>query len=373
MALPASSVDLSPVDFTGQMVESLRDTFYTAMFMNPAIRDLVTVVPGIKAKKQVVVLGLIELVGKTAQFDNCAPDVSNQKATSYQKYWNPQYVEDRFIECWKTLVNQFWVWGLNNNIKKADLTGTDFAIFLEERIAQGLAESILRIMYFADRQAKLATNGGVISPNVTLSDGTVTAMDVRYINAIDGFWKQWITIGTNNPAQYKQISRNGGASYAAQAFTQADIDNQVITNILISMGDSADTRLSSDPNVMFWVTKSVADQYKAERRKAAPYVDLAYQRTESGFLKLEVDGRTIMVADFWDRFIRMFFNDGTKLYLPHRIAMVTKDNCQLGVEDEATMTDIEANYDFRDKQYYLDTGYSIDAMFVENYRGQFAY
>jgi hypothetical protein len=358
MATPGTSVDLSPVDFCGKQVMSFTESFWTTTFQNPAINELVTVIPGVKAKQQVIILGLIGLVGKTKTLGQCAPDVSGQTIPSIEKYYNVNQIEDRFVECWKDLLDKFVVWGLKNNIQKPDLTGTDFANFLEERVVDGLVQSIYRFAWFGDTAITSAQ----------LSAG----LDVRYFNAIDGYWKQLMTIATAHTEQYVNIPNNAGASYAAQAFTAADTTNQLITGIMQQMIDKADTRLTSDPDLKFYVTKSVADQYKRER-KAFPYIDLAYGRTESGMQTMQIDGYDIVVLDFEDRFIKSYFNNGTKYNNPHRIYLTVKSNLHLPVEEQGSMTDLEAFYDKRDKQYYIDMLYTIGALVVEDYKVVIAY
>jgi hypothetical protein len=364
MATPGTTLDLSPVDFCGKQVMSFAETFWTETFNNPAINELVTVIPGVKAKQQLVILGLIGLVGKTKTLGQCAPDASNKKISSIQKFYEPNQIEDRFINCWKDLLADFTVWGLKNNIQKPDLTGTDFANFLEERVIAGLVQSVYRFAWFGDTAITLAQ----LSPN----DEDGLPMDVRYFNAIDGYWKRFKGIAVEYPAHYAAIPNNAGASYAAQRFTAADTTNQLITGVLQGMIDNADTRLSEDETATFYVTKSVYDQYKRER-KAFPYIDLAYARTESGLDSLEIDGVRIVKLAFQDRFIQTYFNNGTKLDNPHRIYMTTKLNLHLPVEEEGSMTDVEAFYDQRDKLYYIDMLYSIGTQVAEDYKVMLAY
>lgn len=468
MALPANIVDLDPVDFCGKQVMSFSEAFWTTTFQNPALGELLTVIPGVKAKQQVVILGLIGLVGKTMQTTNCAPDVSDQELPSVQKFYDPGYVEDRFTECWKNLLEKFTVWGLKNGINKPDLTGTDFANFLEERVIDGLEQSIYRLIWFADKSAAHFADGGIITD----------AIDIRYINTINGYWKQFFAIAAANPDQKYDIPNNYGGlatpelpvgtagtagslatgsyyvrvsatnasgetiaspetaaiavtgptgsisvaytpvagatgyriyvgttsgaqavyfadtatpfvittlagtsgtpktvntavTYAAQKFTAQDTENQLITGILQQMIDNSDERLADQP-MEFFVTRSVANQYKAERR-AFLNIDEAYQRTETGWDFLEIDGIRIMVLKFEDRFIKQFHDSGVGYYLPHRIYLTTKENLHLATEEEGSMTMIKAWYRDYDNQYYIDMLYSLDALVIEDYKVVLAY
>lgn len=360
MALPNNIVDLSPIDFCGKQVESFREAFWTKTFENPALNELLTVIPGVKAKQQVVILGLIGLVGKTMQTTNCAPDVSDQEIPAVEKFYNPGYVEDRFTECWKNLLGKFTVWGLQNGINKPDLTGTDFADFLESRVLEGLKESVYRLVWFAEKDAKAIADGGHFAAGLNL----------RYVNTIDGLWKQFFAIAAANPAQRVTIAKNSGNSFANQKFTAQDVTDQVVTGYFQEMVDGADERFTDDK--AFYVTRSIASQYKKERKKFSN-IDQAYERTEAGWDFLEFDGIPVIVLPFEDRMIKQFQSSATVAYLPHRIYLASKDNLHLATEEEAAFDQVDAFYDKKDKQYYIDMLYSLDALIIEDYKLMVAY
>lgn len=358
----ASHLDQSDLTFSGKQITSLKEAFFTATFTNPALSDVFKVVTGIKAKEQIVIFGLLGLVGKKSG-TNCAPDTNGSTIPAIEKWWDPEWIEDRFEECFKDLLKKFTAWGLKNGIDKADLTGTEFALFLEERISQSLAEAIFRIALFGKKTAANVAGGGVIKDGI----------DVRFFNPIDGFWEQAFAIVAANSNQRVAIAKNGGASYAAQKFDQTDIDNQVITGVLREMIAAADERLTADPNAQFWVTKSVADQYKAERLKAGANLEIGYTRTEAGMQQFEFDGYTINILSIQDRIIRAYMDNGTKWNLPHRIFFGLVDDHQLGVEEEGNLTELDPFYDKTSKKYIVDLGFQLDMKIVEDYKNVFAY
>lgn len=480
MALPANTIPLSATDWCGKQVVAFREAFWTLTFQNPSINSLVTVVPGIKGKQQIVILGLLDLVGKTKSTAQCAPDVSDQVIDDVQKFWNPNWVEDRFVECWKNLLEKFYVWGLKNNIAASDLTGTDFADFLLERVIDGLVQSIYRIAWFGKTNIANVSGGGVLKNGV----------DIRYFNAIDGFWEQFFDVAAEFPEHYSQIPNNyggvatpaaattatattggsivagtyyiqlaainasgetplgavvsqvvpsgtstntitvtpptqpagstgfkayisttsgtytkyysstgwtalvittppasgtngtpvtinGATTFAGQKFTSTDTDNQLITGIMQGMINNADTRLvGNQANIeskpIFFVTRSVMNQLKAERRKF-PYIPQAYTRQETGFMSLEFDGYDVYELDFQDRFILSYLSNGTSSYLPHRIYFTNILNLQLGVSEQGSMTNVEDFYVPESKNYYIDTLYSIDVKEIEDYKVSLAY
>ncbi|MDX3913757.1 MAG: hypothetical protein QHC79_09475 [Pseudosphingobacterium sp.] len=363
----ASTLDLTNVEFTFEQVKGIKEAIWEKVFNNPQLNQFHEVVPGIVTKRQIVILGLLGLSGKKSA--GCAPDENPNRIPSSEKFWDPQYIEDRFVECFKDLLDKFTVYGLKNGIAKADLTDTDFANFLESRIGTAMLEGILRLIWFGDTTAENVSDGGVITDGV----------NVEYFTPIDGFFKQIFAIVAANPEQRVTIDKNAGATYAAQRFDDTDTANETATKVFQSMIDNADERLvdtnvegSPDTETFILATKSMVDQYKRER-KAKSGIELAYQRTESGFKFIEVDGVRVYPFNFWDRIIKNYQDNGTKLNLPHRAVMVVKSNMQVGTEEEEDLAALDPFYVKKDKEYIVDYGYNLDAVLVEDYKMMAAY
>lgn len=358
----ASTLDLSTTTFTFEQVRGIKEAIWTAVYNNPALNEFHTLVPNIKARKQVVILGLLGLSGKKHSGVNCAPEANPNTIPSSEKFWEPEYIEDRFVECFRDLLEKFTVWGLKNGIDKADLTGTDFAIFLEERIGYSMAEAVMRHAWFGDTAAANVASLGVITDGI----------DVAYFNAIDGFWKQIFAIVAANADQHIAVAKNAGASYAAQKFDAADVTNGTVTTIFQQMIDGADERLTDGTDIAIVATKSMVDQYKRERQKASG-IELAYTRVESGISYVEIDGIRVYAFSFWDRTIKAYQDNGTTYNLPHRAVLLAKSNMQIGTEEEGNLAELDPFYDKKDKEYIVDYGFNLDALLVEDYKVMAAY
>lgn len=357
-----SNVNLTNTTFSGKQVEGMKQAFWTAAFTNPAINTLLAVVPGIKAKQQIIILGLLGLVGRKSG-SNCAPTASTEKIPATEKFWDPEYIEDRFEECFKDLLKKFTAWGLKNGIEKADLTGTDFALFLESRISTALEESIWRIAFFSNKAIKNVASSG------TLKDG----VSVEYFNAINGFYAQLFVGVTAGKITRQAIPANAGASYSAQTFDAATTTGNGVTTMFSEMVRLADERLTSSANAGFIVTKSIADQYKRERL-ANDKIQMAYERVENGLDRLYYDGYPIYVLSVQDRIIKSYFDNGTKWDNPHRAIFTTiGENLQIGTEEESNLSALDAFYDKKDKTYIVDIGFNFDALVAEEHMVVVAY
>lgn len=355
-------IDPSDLTFNGEEVKALSEAVMSSVYEKPSIQEFHTLVSGIKAKKQIAILGTLGLVGKKAS--GCEPTANESTIPMSEKFWQPETIEDRFTVCWKDLKESFFVYASKNGINHGDLTNTDFANFLSERLADAMFEAVYRHAWFGDKDAANYND----SPAGKITNG----VDVDYFNVIDGLWKQLFSIATAAPDQKVSIAKNSGSTYALQKFDTTDTTNEVITNVMQQMIDDADTTLTSSPNVVFIATKSVADQYKRERKKATG-IDAAYQRVEAGISKLVIDGVTIYVFEFWDRMIKSYYNNGTKYYLPHRIVLAPVSNIQVGTEEQGTLSEMKTFYYEKGKTYNVDFEFHLDAKIIEDIKVMVAY
>lgn len=356
----SSIIDLSTVSFNGKEVMGLREAFYQAVFQNPVIDQFHTVVNGIKAKQQIVYLGQFGLTGK--KLSDCTLPAVSPAVPSVQKTWLPQHVGARIEECYTDLLATFFVWGLKNGVQKADLTNTDFALFIEERFALAAYETALRLAWLGNTAADIATNGGYLANSV----------DPAYFTPLNGFWAQAKAIAVADATKKVSIANNAGTSYAAQAFTSADTDNKVVTTMFESMIYGADLRLRGAADKVIVATQSVVDQY-ARERKAASNIDLAYERTESGIDIFKIDGIEVIPFQFLDRHIRAYENNGTKWNQPHRALFTTKSNLLIGTEETSNLSELEPFYDKPTRKYMVDYAFNIDAKIAEDYMIMAAY
>jgi hypothetical protein len=349
-------IDPTDITFNGEEIKTLAEAVFENIFQHPALNAIHSIVTGIKAKKQIVILGALDLLGKKQ--DGCAPENNPSQIGMSQKFWDPEYIEDRFSQCWKDLQESFFIYSLKNGVEKPDLTGTDFADFVETRITQALLETVWRLVWFSDKDAALVS----ASPAGTITAGT----DVDYFNPIDGFWKQIYSIVAADSTKKVAISKNSGANYAAQKFDPTDISNKVAESIFDGLVYGADFRFRGDSGQMIVCTQSLADQYARELRSRN--VDSSFQRIEGGYNALYFEGVPVVPISFWDRYIAKYFNNGTKLHLPHRAVLMTKDNFQIGTEEESNFTELKPWYNEDKKTYNVDMAFNIDAKIIEDYK-----
>lgn len=357
-----SVIDPSDLTFNGEEVKALSEAIITDFYKNPSLNEFHTLVSGIKAKKQIAILGLLGKVGKKQT--NCTISENASQIPASEKFWNPVMIGDRFVQCWTDLLETFWIYGTKNGVNKDDLTSTDFANFLNEKLGEALQDAAFRLAWFGDTAAANYNDSpaGVITNSV----------DPSWYTPLDGFWKQIFAVVTADADRKTAIANNAQATYALQKFSDTDTTNQVVTGIFQTMIDSADERLIESGNAIMIATRSMVLQYKRERRKFSN-IDQAYTRTETGWDTIEIDGIPVYTFSFWDRTIKADFDNGTKWYLPHRAVLTTKENLQVGTEEVGNLSELKPFYDNKTKTYNVDFGFNLDAKLIEDYKIQVAY
>jgi len=357
-------ITAADLTFNGEEIKSVSEAVFESGFAKPALEELHTVVTGIVAKKQIAILGRMSgLIGKGT--GACNPTADANTFPMSEKFWNPAVSSGRLSECWTSLQETFFIWGLKMGVQKADLTGTDFLNYISEMLVDAIYEAVLRIAWFNDIAAANtnATPAGVITAGI----------DLGYFNKIDGLWKQVFAVVSADASRKTAglATKNAGASYALQAFNDTDTTNRVVTKMLQNIRMNADTRLRAKTDSIIVVTQSVADQYERELTATQSVFSIEY--LENGIQILKSGGVTIYAFEFWDRMIAAYFDNGTTTYLPHRALFYSKPNVQIGTEDVATLSELDIFYDKKTKENIIDFAFNVDAKLTEGYLVQAAY
>lgn len=367
----AGFIDPSDITWSGKQVQSVSELILEEVFSKPSLSQIHTPIKGVKAKMQIGYAGRLSgLLGKKST--GCTPDTDTNSIEMSQKFWDPEFIEGRLVQCWKDLEPSFLQWSFANGVDKGDLTTGDFINFITGIVGDALHESWLRQVWFNDEGA--ANYNG--SPAGVITNGVSTA----YFTPFDGFWAQIFDIvattparKTGNPITNKGLTyRNAQDTYADQAFTDQDTTDNIVTKTLANMKYGADLRTRNKANLAYYVTQSVFDQYAKELRSNSA-VDLSYQRIEGGYTSLKFENIDVIGLDFMDRNILSYQNSGVKLNLPHRALLTTREMLMVGIEEEANLTALKIFYDNITRNLFIDFGYNLDAKINQDFMIQAAY
>lgn len=353
--------------FTDQEVRSLSEAIYEKVFSKPDITQFHDIETGIKAGKNIAFLGRLGMVGKLKQ--SCDTTAATNQFTFTEKAWAPKYIGDRFEQCWSDLLDTFFIWGTKNGYKKPDLTGTEFAMFFEDRLGDEMKEAVHRIVWFGDTAAANTSDGGHIT----------STTDVAYFTPLSGLWKQvFDAVTADSTRQTGDLSagvgittKNSQATFALQAFNDTDTTNKVATKTLQNLKFQADMRLRGDASGIIICTQSLMDQY--ERERSGLLLESGIVILENGLKMVTIGGIPVYSFDLWDRYIQTHMSTGTAYYLPHRAIYTTKANIRVGTEELANLAEFDPFYSQDDKVYRADFGFNLDAKLMESYMFQAAY
>jgi len=348
-------------------VLALKDTLFEGFFKDTDLMAMHAIETGIKAKKQIIIMGRHEGLGGYAKA-NCARTLNSAwTIPSSDKEWDPIYVGDMFGECYSDYMATFFRWGLKNGIEKQDLTGTELAAFIQEHLMDLIKEVIFRMAYFGDKGIVAETGNNIV------------AGDLKFFNTIDGFFAQLFDIVSGDAARQSTTdltTKNAEAAYADQRFNGTDTTNQVVTNALDALYYDAETRLRDQDKsaLAYYVTRSVYDQLEKERKTLGGGAILeVYNRQEKGSPKLTINGIEVIAVPFWDRMINAYFNDGTAWVLPHRAVLMSRENFVIGTEDEASLNELDIWHSKDDAKMYMEFGFQLDVKILLDNMVQAAY
>lgn len=334
-------------------VQSVSEIVFEKAFTSAELTRMHAVKSGIKMKEQILLFGRMALQGKAAGTD-CTTVEAAAGIVASEKFWEPKEVEIRIKHCKKDL--PALMKAFENKLHEGyDETSSKELIFLSEQLLAAINDAIYRLIWFGDTAADTIVNGG------NLTNGT----DKGYFTVVDGLWKQIFDGVTAGKIRKFDIASNAGASYDAQEMTAGEG-----LAVLRKVYNGADSRLKKDAGAHFIVTQSVYDNFLDGLEDKALNAQ-GVLAVNDGVLSYR--GKSIIVADFMDRMIAGYEDNGVKYNLPNRIVFTTAENVPFGTVDQGAFSDVDSHYDKVDKVNYLDSNFFIDAKVIEEYMIAVAY
>lgn len=343
----ASLIDITALSLATEEAQAVGEVVSEKIYNNETLQQAHAIFTGIAWDTQIPFAGLI---GRNlAKVVNCNMPAGTGFSMS-EKTWTPVDVGVRYEHCQQDLDQLFKLFGPKTPRYSADdITGTDIADFIVNRIEAGVAEDLHRLIYFGDTAMDIVSNGGYLANAL---DGEQAVWQ-----AFDGLWKQWLADGAI-PVQ--TISENGLASYAAQLALGATTAYDTFKG----MYEKADSRMLSVPGLRIECTRSLFMNYQAwlEDKSLA----FTLERTERGTSRYTFRGIPIVVRNDWDRSL-VLFDNGTKYDKPHRAALTVPGNKPLGILDQESLTQVSSFYVQKDLKNYMDVLMRMDVKHLESY------
>lgn len=318
----------------------------------PGFYDIHTIYEGIVTDSTMGFSGDPGLVGVKRQ--DCHPKPQKFYVPFRKAMWKPKPWEILLSECFANFENDISVYALGLGKEVSDLTQTEIAAFVVDHVIEAAQKFFWRLTWFNDTDIEYFSEDGILSESyVDPTSGEVIPLEKRYFNIIDGFWKQFETLGTDRPEQHVTISANAGATYADQVISPEEA-NDVLEQLWFSGRPDLQLRGASDK--MLLVTQSVYDAYYQYLMKGGNCcIPQTYDNTVNGVPVMNWNGMPLVAMPIWDEMIQMFFNDGERLYNPNRALLVRKSALGVGVDTMGAFDDIRMwyNMDTRETKFEM--------------------
>lgn len=328
-------------DFTvdNGAIQDLSELLFISTFTDPDLEVVCTTETGVYDGKKLGYIDSLGDVGKDAK--GCSPTYENINVTGIEKTWSLGDYQIPLKLCYDDLENTIAKYALNTGTDESEIIGTVYwdkiVIPLLER---AMAEMAWRIAWFGDKAAKNIADSGLLTAGVKPNLFTMT----------DGFFKRLKAITASNPHQLTAIAANTAKNSAAtlavtyESQKVAIRQDGVAVGIVDAMLSDADSRIFDKDDHAIFMTNSL---FKALRNDVKRLHNLQLELTHvtSGINLSSYDGHPVVVLDMWDRMIKKYEDDGTKLNCPHRAIVTSASNLFIGTPDRDKIAKVDVTFD----------------------------
>lgn len=333
-------------------IRDLRELLHDTMYNDPDIELVVSSETGVVNGKKLGRVHSIGDVGKNRS--GCKPTYEKPVVIGTEKSWalGPWQIAEEL--CYAELENTLAKYGMNSGTEIGDLQNTPYwDHVLMPLLEKAIIEMFWRIVWFGDTDAKNITDSGIITDGV----------NIELFNMCDGLFKQLKAISADNPGQFTKIAANEETTYIKQK--EAIRVPGVAIGIVDDMLSDCDSRIFDDSQAAIYMTNNL---FKALRNdvKKVQNLHLEVEQIASGIKLSEYDGHSIIVLDVWDRLIKKFENDGTKLNAPYRALISTPNNLFVGTDDTQRVADLDVTFDKKDRMNYIFAQSNIGTLVGED-------
>lgn len=360
---------LTPIatTFSAEQVRAVAELILENFVNGGDFRSYHTILTGIVYDKEVGYVGELSEVGEAHQ--SCRPIWTSPAAPIEKVLWQPKQWEVAISQCAADLENTLGVYSKKWGGNPDNLEGTDYMALVETLITNAITEMFWRITWFGDTDAA-NLNG---SPAGVITNGK----DVKYVNLIDGFWKQSFDQATTNTLQRVTIAANAQATYALQRSTLTPILAWGYFEEMI-LNAPLDLKAENAANIVIYSTLGLYEKAKQHLYKgdSSGYILAASESIGfaiNGMQDLMINGYRITPMPIFDKLINIWENNGTKWNYPHRAIMATKENLQIGVPSTDAIQTLDFAYDALTRQNLMYVSDKIDAKIARPTRIMVAY
>ena len=324
-------------------------------------KEVFTIVEDVTKDTEYGYYGAIE--GVTRKDTGCGMEPIHIDTPVRTGWWSPVPLRIQIAECYDALEKSLSQWTQVKGIKKLDISDTDFISFLVEQIQGAIYNDFNRLVFFGNKEHSVQGSGSgtqVLKTGVKPDD----------YNIINGLFTAFEKMCTTDSSKRVTIEENSKTSFAEQLALKPDTAFKAVTALL----DQADPlTFASGSSPIILMTHSLATNLARYMRNEYRN-ELTLSKIEGGYEVSEFEGVKIVTHRWLDQIIKRDFSDGTKWNNPHRALLLDKSECQLGIDSENSLKDIEIEYiGGKEEKVYIKAAYRADFQRVIGTTGAGAY
>lgn len=354
----ATLVNFSSLTAPNGAVERISELLFTSAWKLGELSNAVNLRLGQKNGGK---LAFVDSIGAIAVKDRvCNPTYAAVTPKGYEKTWDMGDYQIPIKICAQDWRNTLAEYALHKGTSMDDMTDTEIVDkILMPLITRAYEEALWRIVWFADKNAALIANSGVITAGTNLDLLKIT----------DGLWKRIAAIVTADATKKTTIAANAQTTYATQKSAIAVAGTAV--GVVESMLADADGRIFNNGGKLMMTNlffQALRKDYNNTYKQTIPF-----ENVSRGVSISEFDGIQILVLNEWDLCIKTYENSGTAWNAPHRVLFANPSNLLVGTEDSKMMADLDLHFDKTDRQNYLYAASNIGTLVAEDDLIQVAY
>lgn len=330
--------DLTP---DNGVIKTLKELIQMTTFKDESLESLFTLMTSARNGKKLGFIGDMEDVG-TKLTNRCNPTYVSASIDANEKEWELGEWEIPLKLCYEDIMGTVAEYTLRTGTDKGDMTSIEYMnVVYRPALENAMINMMWRLIWFGDKDAN----------NITGGSGQITdGVNTNLFTVADGFWKRLFAIITDNESQKTAIAANSQTTAALQKSKL--LDSGVATGIVDSMLMEADPRISTLDGAAIFMTKSLADALTQDVKKTYSTI-MPWEVIFDGVQMAQYNGVPIYSVSIWDRMIKKYQNDKTKLNIPHRAVYTSPKNLLVGAPGELISDlDIFFNREKRQTQIY---------------------
>ena len=329
------------------------------MFRSDDIMRNYTVYPNVKYKQNIMLAP--KLQGITALNTGCTSTNTCDPAgfSVSQKVITVSNVSVKQVQCWDEFQDQFIVESYKAGLNMPDLTGTQLADVILNRVRHGIQSDVVRNMWAGD--LALGGAGGV---------GTNPTCSYRWA---DGLWKAFSTTAAINGTQMNEVLVGATTSKAQTETVGGTIASIDAITLLTTLFDGAPAELQQTPasEKRMFVTPNIYNAYYGALTAVAVTgsVDYGHSEAQSGvnYARLSFRGVELVSMYEWDTALATYnpalFNcagvTGGAADVKNGCVYSAKDNLIIGTNVTDPDTQLKMFYDEVSDNMYIRSNFTM--------------